>query len=156
MEGVFGDLGDFKVSVVLQGGLQNQGQIVGGRVVVFVVDAHRVGKVGVLAAQLGGLPVHMVHKVLDGAVHSHSQHVAGVGVGGDKRQVEQLLHSEHLSQLEIGVDVGLGDSLHPGFPGGDGGVQGELAILDGLQHQQGGHNFGNAGGIGLFGGPHIV
>ena len=44
-EGVFGDLGDFKVGVVLQGGLQNQGQIVGGRVVVFVVDAHRVGKV---------------------------------------------------------------------------------------------------------------
>jgi hypothetical protein len=120
------------------------------------VDAHRIGEAGALTAQLGGFPVHVVHKVLNRPVHRHGQDVAGVGIGGQKGHVQQLLHGEHLAQLDAAIDVGVGHILHTGFPGGDGGAQGQLAVLDGLQHQQGGHDLGDAGGVGLFVGFHII
>ena len=98
----------------------------------------------------------MLHKALNGAVHRHSQDVGRLVCGGEHKAVEQLFHSEGLAHLDVGSREVAGQALVGGVPRGDGGLQGELARLDGLQHQQAGGQLGGAGRVGPLAGAHVV
>ena len=153
---VAGGSDDGAEQVVFQRRGHEQGDVVGGGVVVLVVEAVGVGEVGALAAQLPGFPVHVGHKLLHAAVHRLGQSLGRVVGGGEEEAVEQFLHR----QLFPGFQVGAG-LVREGFPGGqladgDHGVLCQLARLQGLHHQQGGHHLGDAGGVGIVVGVHIV
>ena len=104
-----------------------------------------VGKVGVLAAQLLRPLVHLGHEGVHRAGHGLTQNVARL-VGGDHQHaVQQLLHRQRLAHLDIGGAAVLHHALHGGLGGGDLLIHAELAAVDGLQHQQGAHDLGDAG-----------
>ena len=115
-----------------------------------VVETVGIGKVGSLAAQLTGALVHQRYKVGNRAGHGLGQNIGGLVGGDDQQAVEQLLYREYLAGLNAGgaaVIVDTGDS-HVG--GGDGLGEGQITPVYGLQGQQGRHDLGDAGRIGLF------
>ena len=123
---------------------------------VLVVEAIGVGKVGAVTAQLPGFPVHVGHEILHGSVHRLGQDVAGVAVRLQQHTVEQLLNGDGFPGLEAADDIFDGDVLYRRLVHRDHRVRGELAVLNGLHHQQGGHHLGDAGGVGPLVGPHVV
>ena len=150
-DGVAGRGDDGAEQVVLQGGGHDERQVIGGGVVLLVVDAGGVGEVGALTAQLPGLSVHVGHEVVHRAVRRRGQHIGRVTVGLQQHAVQQLLHRQLLPHLEVGHHIALPrrDVLEAGLADGDHGGGGEPPLLDGLHHQQGGHDLGGAGGVGL-------
>ena len=119
----------------------------GGGVVVGVVQAVGVHKVGVLHPQLLGPLVHQVHEGGDVPGHGHGQDVGGL-VGGDHQQaVEQVMDGDLLPGHDVGGGGVVGDVRKGLGGGGDHGVHGQLPPADGLQGQQGGHDLGDAGGV---------
>ena len=125
---------------------------------VLAVHAGCVGEMGVLTTQFPGLSVHMGYEILDGAIYFYRQYIGGVGGGGEHDTVEQVLHRHDFALLQAGHHIAGagGDILHPGRAGGDHGRGRELTVLNGFQHQKGGHDLGSAGGIGLLIGPLVV
>lgn len=131
--------------------MSHDGDIIGGGIVVLVVEAVGIDEVGVLHTQLPGLGVHHVHKVLDGAAHRLGQNIARLVGRGNQVAVEQLLHREHLAGLNARIGGGASLRHHRRRGGGgDGLVQGELAAVHRLQHQKRGHDLGDGSGVHLF------
>ena len=106
-----------------------------------------VGEMGVRAPQLRGPLVHPLHEGVDGPGHPLRQDVGGL-VGGDHDDaVEQLLHRQLLPHLDAGV-AAVGGQVGDGrLRGGEDRIQGQLSPVHRLQHQQGGHDLGGAGGV---------
>ena len=113
---------------------------------VVIVVAVGIGEMGALHTQLRRLLVHQRHKFLGGAGHRLGQDVAGLIGGGDQIAVQQLFHGEDLSGLDAGGGAAGGDPYCL-CRGGDGGVRRQIAPVDGFQHQQGGHDLGDGGGV---------
>ena len=113
-------------------------------------EAGGVGEMGILAAQLLGALVHLLHEGVHGAGYGLAQDVARL-VGGDHQHaVQQLLHRQRLAHLDVGGAAVLHHALHGGLGGGDLLIHAELAAVNGLQHQQGAHDLGDAGHGQLF------
>ena len=140
---------------MFHGRLHHQGDVIGGGIVIGVVEAVDIDKVGPLAAQLLGPLVHVLHKGRLIPVHRLRQDLGRLVGRGEQQAVQQLLHRQHLSRLDIGGGAPFRDLGGRGG-GRDGGIRSELPLLDGLQHQQGGHYLGDAGWIGLLIGPLLV
>ena len=104
---------------------------------------------GAHAADVRSLLVHVLDEGLDGAGDPYGQHVGRFTGGGDEEAVEQLLDGE----LFAGLDVRSGgvrlNPLPQGKTGGELLIQGQLAAVHSVQHQQSGHDLGDAGGIDL-------
>ncbi len=112
-----------------------------------VRHAAGVTEVGAHAADVRSLLVHVLDEGLDGAGDPYGQHVGRFTGGGDEEAVEQLLDGELFAGLDVcGGGIRL-DALPQGGTGGELLVQGQLAAVHGVQHQQGGHDLGDAGGI---------
>ena len=125
------------------------GHIVGGGVVVRVIQTIGVCKVGVVHAQLGGLFVHLRHEALhvSPAVACNGQ--GRVVARGEHQPVEQSLQGDLLLRLEVH-----GRALRPrpltldGYRGGQVGME--------FHRHQGGHQFGDAGDAPLFPGVFLI
>ena len=108
-----------------------------------------VGEVGANAADVRRFLIHVLDKGFNGAGDPHGQHVGRLTGGGNEQAVEQLLDGE----LFAGLDVRSGgvrlDPLPQGRAGGELLIQGQLAAVHSVQHQQSGHDLGDAGGIDL-------
>ena len=129
------------------GFLSDDVQIPGGGVVVGIREAVGVGKPGVLALQRRRLVVHLLHKGLNGAAHRLRQDIAPLVGGGEHDAVEQLLHRQLLPHLDAGGAAVGGDGGHRRLRGGEHRVHGNHLAVNGLQHQQAGHNLRQAGGV---------
>ena len=114
----------------------------------------RVHVVGVLAAELLGLPVHHVDKAGDAARNIAADDVAGLVGGVEHHAVEQIAHGD----LHARHDTrGAGVLLHPleaVVLRDDHVIQAHAAGVDRLQRQQHRHDLGEAGGGAL--GVHVV
>ncbi len=131
------------------GGLGNEPQVPGGGVMVGVGQAVGVAEMGALTAQVLGLLVHPRHEGVDRPVDGLRQHVAALVGGGEHDAVEQLLHRQLLARLDAHVAAVGRDGGDGGFGGGEDGVHGQLALVDGLQHQKTGEDLCYAGGVEL-------
>lgn len=103
-----GDLNDLGVAdghehLVLHGLLGDEVEVPGGGIVVGVLKAVGVGKVGVLTADGVGPGVHVIHEGLDGAGDSLGQNVAGLVGGYHQDAVEELFHCQLLSYLDTRI-----------------------------------------------------
>ena len=141
--------------LVFHGRLHHQGDVIGSGIVIGVVEAVDIDKVGPLASQLLGPLIHVLHKGRLVPVHRLRQDLGRLVGRGEQQAVQQLLHRQHLPCLDIGGGAPLRD---PGRGGGgrDGGIRNKLPLLDGLQHQQRGHHLGDAGGVGFLIGPLLI
>ena len=147
-----GDLNDLGVAdghehLVLHGLLGDEVEVPGGGIVVGVLKAVGVGKVGVLTADGVGPGVHVIHEGLDGAGDSLGQNVAGLVGGYHQDAVEELFHRQLLSYLDTGIAAVGGQVVDSGLGGGEDCVHGQFSAVHGLQHQKGGHDLGEAGRV---------
>ena len=147
--GVLGGVADGHEGGILHGLLGDQVHIPGGGVVLGVMKAGGVGKVGVSAAQGLGLGIHHIHKGGDSACHLLAQDIASL-VGGDHQHaVEHLLHRHGLTLLNTGGAAVIAEAGKGSGCGGDLLIQRQLALIHGLQHQQRRHDLGQGGGVEL-------
>ena len=147
--GIGGGVADGHEVRVFHGGLGNKVHIPGRGVVLGVMEAVGVDEVGVLTAQIRRLGVHGCHKGGHGAGDRLRQNVAGL-VGGDHQHaVQQVPYRHGLTDLDAGGTAVRGQTLQGGGGGSQLLVHGQLPRVDGLQGQQGCHDFGQAGGIQL-------
>ncbi len=114
-----------------------------------------IGEVGPLTAQLLRPLIHVVHKGLHAPVHRNGQDLGHLVARGEEQAVQVLLQGVGISHLNFGGGAALGH-LQGLRRGGDGGVQGQLPRVHRLQHQQGGHHLGDAGGVHLVIGPLVI
>ena len=124
-------------------------EIPGGGVVAGLGQAGGVGEVGVLAAQLLGALVHVGHEGIHRAVQRLAQHVARLVGGDDQHTVQQLLHRQGLALHDVGGAAVLRQALQGGGGGGDALIHPQVAPVEGLEDQQGGHDLGGAGDVQL-------
>ena len=127
--------------------LGDEVEVPGGGVVVGVRQAVGVDKVGVRTPQGRGLLVHLLHKAVNGAGHRLGQDVAPLVGRGEHDAVEEAVHRQLLPHLDAGVAAVRGDGGDRRLRGGEHRLPGQLAAVDGLQHQKAGHDLGQAGGI---------
>ena len=120
-------------------------QVVGAGVVAGLGQAGGVGEVGVLAAQLLRPLVHALHEGVHGAGHRLAQDIARLVGGDDQHTVQQLLHRQRFTFHDVGGAAVLRQAAQGAGGGGDGLIHPQLAALDGLEYQQGGHDLGGAG-----------
>ena len=138
--------GDGHEGLMLHGLPEEQIDIVGGGIVVHIVQAVGVGKVGAGAAQLLRPLVHQLHKGLTGAGYRLRQNVRRLVGGHQQQAVQQLFHRQHLALLDAG-GAALRVLIVHHRRCGDGLVQRQLPGVHGLQRQQGRHHLGDAGGV---------
>ena len=114
------------------------------------MESAGVDEMGVLAAQLLGFVVHGIHKGLHAAADGFSQHVAGL-IGGDHQHAGEVLFYRHdFAFLDVGRTAVLRQTGGHGRMGSGQLIgQGQLSLVDGLHHQQGGHDLGGTGRIHL-------
>ena len=114
-----------------------------------IVQAAGVDEVGVFTAQALRLGVHLVHKSVHRAGDHLRQDVAGLVGRLDHDAVQQLLHRQLFPDFDAsGAGIG-SEQVDGGLGGGDGLVQGDVAPVHGLEHQQHRHALGDAGGVKL-------
>ena len=123
---------------------------------VVVVQAMGIVEMGAGAAQLPGPLVHQLDKGGYVAAHGLGQDVGRLVGGGEEKTVHQVLHRDDLPRLQVGGgavggEVELGGAAHR-----DHLILGQLAPVDGLRHQQGGHHLCDAGRVGLLPGSLLV
>ena len=124
--------------------------VLGGGVVIRVVQAVGVGKVGVLHPQLCGPLVHLLHEGGNIPGNGNGQGVGSLVGGGKKQAVEQILHGDFFPCHQVGGGGVLSNIRESLRRDGDHGVQAQLPPAHGLQGEQGGHDFGDAGGVAGF------
>ena len=127
--------------------LGDEVEVPGGCVVADVGQAVGVAEIGILAPQIPGLLIHAGHESGDGPVNGFRQHVAPLVGGGEHDAIEQLLHGQLLAHLDAHVAAVRGNLGDGGLAGGEDLAFGESAVVNSLQHQQAGHDFGDAGGV---------
>ena len=127
--------------------LGDEVEVPGGCVVADVGQTVGVAEIGILAPQIPGLLIHAGHESGDGPVNGLRQHVAPLVGGGEHDAVEQLLHGQLLAHLDAHVAAVRGNLGDGGLAGGEDLAFGESAVVNSLQHQQAGHDFGDAGGV---------
>ena len=66
--------------------------VVGGGGLNFLVQTVGVGIQGVFHSQSGGFGIHQFHKFFHTTADFHRNGIGGIAGGGDKQQIEQLLH----------------------------------------------------------------
>ena len=142
--------------LVLHGLLAHEEDVIGGGVVVVVMVAVGVGKVGVVHAQLCGPLVHQFHKAGHIAGHRLGHYVAGLVGGGDEGGIEQVDDADLLPLLDVGCGGAGADAGMEGAAGGDGLLQGELPLIHRLQGEQAGHHLGDGGGVHLLVGVFLI
>ena len=126
-DGVLGRVGNLPEFGVGHGGLDDERQILGGGVVILVVEAVGVGKVGAGAAQLRGLFVHQRHEGVHRAGYVLGDDVAGLVGRGHHDAVEQILEGDDLSGLESDGAAVLVEVFKGGLRDGD--LVVEVAVL---------------------------
>ena len=97
----------------------------------------------------------MVHKCLHAPVHRNGQDLGHLVARGEEQTVQILLQGVGIPHLNFGGGAVL-RHLQGLRRGSDGGVQGQLSRVHRLQHQQGGHHLGDAGGVHLVIGPLVI
>ena len=102
---------------------------------------------GVRAPQVRRLLVHHLHKGLHGAGHRLGQDVAPLVGRGEHDAVEEAVHRQLLPGLDAGAAAVGGHGGDRRLRGGEDGFPGELTAVHRLQHQQAGHDLGQAGGV---------
>ena len=142
-----GRVGDLPEGGVPHGGLDDQGQVGGGGVVVFVVEAVGVGEVGAGAAQGLGLVVHQLDKGLNGAGYVLGDDVAGLIGRGHHDAVEEVPQGQHLAGHQARGAAVLVEVLQRRLR--DRHLVVQIAVF---QRQIGRHHLGEAGGEALLGG----
>ena len=140
---------DLPEGFILQGCHGDQIHIIGSGVMVVVMHAAGVDKVGIDRSEFRGLFIHHLGEVVQAAVaHIVAEHHGGFVARGEQRRIEQFsggegLAPENACQRSAGAAQGILD------------VELELdlrcvQIRDIFQRQQGGHNFGGGRRIDLF------
>ena len=133
---------------VFQAGAGQKGHVIGGRVVLLLVEAAGIGKMGVAHAKLPGLLIHKPGKALQVLPNPAGNDLGGIVARLEQQPVEQGLQGQLVPRLEIE-----GRALHPLQPfrfHGD-----DLGQVGGLLHRhQGGHQFGDTGNGA--GGVHVL
>ena len=130
--------------------------ILGGGVMVGVVQAVGVYKVGALHAQLLGALVHLLHEGGDVAAYGHGQDVGRLVGRVDHQAVEQVLNGDLLSGYDVGGGGVVRDVCQGGGVHSDHGVHGEISPADRLNGQQSGHDLGDAGRVAHLVGVHLM
>ena len=132
---------------MLVGLMAHQIDVPSSRIVIVVMIAVGVGIVRVLHAQFISPDVHGDNKIVNTSGNSLGQSIAGFIGGGEQNTVEEIQNSELFSRLDIHGGAARADALVEMFRYGNHLIQGEFTTVYGLQSQQGGHNFGDAGGV---------
>ena len=134
-------LGD---GLVFHGRQRDLQQVPGGGVVVLVMQAVGVDKMGIGTAQLPGGVVHQLHKIFHAARHMDGQGVGGVVAGTDEQIAHQIHKGDLLADQQIAGTTLLIQSVH-GIPCDGDHILG-IAVFHG---HQGGHQLCSGGGIKL-------
>ena len=148
-DGVAAGVADAHKVRVLQRRLGDEVQVPGGGVVLGVVVAVGVHEMGVLTAQFRRLGVHPLHEAVHGAGDFLRQDGPGLVGGNHHQAVEKLFHRQDFPRLDASGAAVLRQALQGRGGGGNLLVQFQPSLVHGLQHQQAGHNFGEAGGVKL-------
>lgn len=100
--GVFRRGEDLPEGFILQDGAQQEQDVPRRGIMVIVVQAGGIDKMGGRHADALSLPVHPFGKGGFGAVQRHGQHHRRLSAGGEHRPVEQVFYRYHLAGLETG------------------------------------------------------
>ena len=114
-----------------------------------VMETGGIDKVSALTPQSFCLGIHGVHEGIHAAADLLRQDIARLVGGDDQHALQQLLHRQDLPCLDAGGAAVRRKPLHGALRGGDLLVQGQLPAVHCLQHQQGSHDLGKAGGVHL-------
>ena len=139
---IAGRAGDGPEGLIFQGLHGDFRHVPGGGVVLLVVEAVGIDKVGAGAAQIPGGLVHQLHEGLHGAGNIFGDHVAGFVGGFQHQAVEHILQPHLFPGQQTGCAAGFVEVLQVFLPDGQNIVQ--IAVF---QSQQTGHDLGQAGGI---------
>ena len=104
--------------------------------------ARAVDEMGVLHPQLPGPVVHLLHKQLRDPRHFFRQGHGGVVAAGHAHPLQQVLHGDLLPGGQKDLAAAHGGGI---VADGDHVVIGQGPPVDGLHHQQQGHDLGDAG-----------
>ena len=155
LQGVGGGGDDFAENLVLHSGGSHEVDVIGGGVVVGIVETMGVGKVSACHAQVFRSLIHALHKGLFRAAQGFGQNVTGLIARRHQIAVQQLLDGEHFALHNAGGGAALGQG-HRLLGGCYLGLQGELSGVNGPEDHQGGHDLGDRGGVAFFVGVVVI
>ena len=138
--GVALGVADLHEFVMLQRLARDEVEVPRGRVVLGIVKTRGVGEVRVLAAKLRRALVHARDKGVDRAAERFTQNVARLVRRDDEHAVEQLLDRHRFAGDDVRRAAVAGEPLERRFRRSDGVGQRDLALVDGLKHQQRDHH----------------
>ena len=88
--------------LVLHGFPSHKINVPGGGVVLRIMQAIGIHKMGALAAKLLGALIHQIHKTGDGAGYSFGQHIGDFIGGNNQQAVQKFLHCQCLTGFNTG------------------------------------------------------
>ena len=154
--GVALGIADLHELVVLHRLARDEVEIPCGRIVLGIVQTRGIGKVCVLAAKLCRALIHARNERLDRAADVLAENVARLVCRDDEHAVEQLLDRHRFAGDDVSGAAVTCKTIERRLRCGDGVVEREPALVDGLEYEQRGHDLRERSGVVLLVGVFFV